>query len=94
MQWVILAVALISAAASVQVMLMLRGEKRRSRGAGGEKVRSTRYECAEASDSAEAGAERSESAEMLRARLAERRFSEGVMNVLNYENPAGKGNGA
>jgi len=33
-------------------------------------------------------AEERPSAETLRAAMAEKRFSEGVINVLNYENPA------
>lgn len=97
MQWVILAMTAVSAAASVLVLALVCGERRRSRGAAGANGEEGFGVCAAeagAQNGTRAGDERAESAETLRARLAERRFSEGVMNVLNYENPAGKGNGA
>ena len=97
MQWVILAMAAVSAAASVLVLVLVCGERKRSGGAAGTDGEESCGVCAAkagAQSGARDGAGHAESAETLRARLAERRFSEGVMNVLNYENPAGKGNGA
>lgn len=95
MQWVILAMTTVSAAVSVLVLALVCAERKRSGGTAGANGEERR-EVSAAGTGVQTGAgdEGAESAETLRARLAERRFSEGVMNVLNYENPAGKGNGA
>lgn len=76
METVILVLILINLAASAAGLVLLRGKWMESR----RSITQPRSE-ADADDTEETG----------KAYLAEKRFSEGVLNVLNYENPVGRG---